>query len=165
MKTMDEPETLFSWRRYFGKWQNSGCYPNIDPKKEVGKLIFYITKSIPRSQNVSVRGYSPNILPYLTFHANLRSSNLWVAPYSEYQTELHNTISDLRDRGLNFKQIADWLNENGYSTPRGKKFRNAHAHSIIKKKRIRDERLSRECQVAVYNFDLRFVDKTMVNSV
>ena len=119
----------------------------------------------PRSLNGSVRGYSPNILTYLTFEVNLRSTNLWVAPYSQYQTELHDTISDLRDKGLTFNQIAAWLNDNQYCTTRGKRFRSPHVHSIMKKKRIRDERLCRECKMSVSNFDLRFIDKTLVNSV
>jgi hypothetical protein len=29
------------------------------------------------------------------------------------------------------------MNERGYKTPRGNSFRNAHAHSILKKKRIK----------------------------
>ena len=72
------------------------------------------------------RGYfenTPNTIVYLTFTLTLVTSNLIIPPYSEYQQFLYETISDLRDRGLNFKQIADWLNENGYSTPRSKKFR------------------------------------------
>ena len=44
---------------------------------------------------------------------------------------------------MNFKEIADWLNENGYKTLRGKSFRNNHTHSIIKKKRSSDERFSK----------------------
>ena len=31
-------------------------------------------------------------------------------------------------------ELQTWLNDNGYKTTRGKKFRNAHAHSIVKKK-------------------------------
>ena len=37
---------------------------------------------------------------------------------------------------------ADWLNDNNYRTVRGKRFRNEHTHSIIKKKRLSDERFS-----------------------
>ena len=105
------------------------------------------------------RGYfenSPNTIVYLTFTLTLETPNLIIPPYSEYQQFLYETISDLRDKGLTFDQIADWLNENGYSTPRGKKFRNAHAHSIIKKKRIRDERLNQECVSHLSKFELEF---------
>jgi len=95
---------------------------------------------------------------------NLRSPNLWIPPYSKYQTELHHTIHQLRNKGRTFDQIAGWLNENDYPTVRGKTFRSPHVHSIVKKKRIRDERLSKECEMTISNFDLRFVDKTLINS-
>ena len=67
--------------------------------------------------------------------------------------------------GWNYKQSADWLNENGYTTPRGKKFRNAHTHSIVKKKKIREVRLNRLYAPVMSDFSLRFVDKTIVNQV
>ena len=79
-----------------------------------------------------------NIDAYLIFHLKLRASNLLVAPYTEYQQFLYETISKYLEEGWNYQQIADWLNDNGYKTPRGKKFRNAHAHSIVKKKKIRE---------------------------
>lgn len=45
--------------------------------------------------------------------------------------------------GWNYKQSADWLNDNGYTTPRGKRFGNAHTHSIVKKKNIREVRITK----------------------
>jgi TPR repeat protein len=62
---------------------------------------------------------------YLIFHLKVRASHLWVAPYNEHQQFLFDTITDFRSKGWNFQQIADWLNENDYLTPRGKSFRNA----------------------------------------
>ena len=41
-----------------------------------------------------------------------------LAPYSEYQQFLYDTITDLREKGWNYRQIADWLNQNDYKTPR-----------------------------------------------
>ena len=67
--------------------------------------------------------------------------------------------------GYNYKQIADWMNENGYKTPRGKKFRNAHAHSIVKKKKVRDVKISRTYEPIISNFSLKFIDRTLVNQV
>ncbi len=84
-------------------------------------------------------------------------------PYSSYQQFLYDTITDLREKGLNYRQIADWLNENDYRTPRNKKFLGAHAYSIVKKKRIREERLNKRYKPKLSNFDLYFVDKTLVN--
>jgi len=43
---------------------------------------------------------------------------------------------------MGYRKIAQWLNEHGYQTPHGKRFFNTHVFSILKKKRIRDERLN-----------------------
>ena len=105
-----------------------------------------------------------NVEIYLTFLLSVRASHLWVAQYSEYQQFLYLTITGLREKGLNYQQIADWLNENDYKTPRGKKFLNAHAHSIVKKKKIREVRLTKMYPPELSNFALRFVDRTLINS-
>jgi DNA modification methylase len=100
---------------------------------------------------------------YLIFHLKVRASHLWVAPYNEYQQFLFDTITAFHSKGWNFQQIADWLNENNYLTPRGKRFRNTHAHSIVKKKGIRDVRLNKKYEPEVSNFSLRFVDTTVID--
>ena len=53
-----------------------------------------------------------------------------------------NMIQKLHDEGMGYRKIAEWLNEHGYKTVRGRKFFNTHVFSILKKKRIRDERLN-----------------------
>ena len=88
-----------------------------------------------------------------------------VAPYNEYQQFLYETITDFREKGWNFQKIADWLNENGYTTVRGKKFRNAHAHSILKKKRIRDVRITKWYKPVLSNFYIQYMDRTQVNQL
>ena len=100
---------------------------------------------------------------YYSFDLTTRSPSLWVAKYNAYQEFLHDTITDFRDEGWNLKQIADWLNENGYTTLRGKKFRNNHTHSIIKKKRIRDEKLNKKHTPILSNFSIKYIDKSMIN--
>ena len=102
---------------------------------------------------------------FFSFDVTCRSSALWVAKYSDYQKFLHQTISSLRKDGLNFQQIADWLNENGYSTVRGKRFRNTHVHSIIKKKSIRDDRVGKNYPSLFSNCRLELVDKSLVGEV
>jgi len=57
------------------------------------------------------------------------------------------------------------MNENGYSTVRGKRFRGSHVHSIVKKKKIRDERFNREYKPEYSNFQVKFVDRTLVSQV
>ena len=101
---------------------------------------------------------------YFTFTVEVRFSNLWVAPYSSYQQFLYDTISDFRQKGWNYQQIADWFNINDYTTPRGKKFYNSSAYSIVKKKNLRDARLNKKYPPKLSNFDLRVVDKTLINS-
>jgi len=91
----------------------------------------------------------------------LTTRNLIVAPYSDYQTELHDIIQTLHDEGLGYRKIAQWLNERGYTTPRGKRFFNNHVFSILKKKRLRDERLNREVEVEYRNFSLEFMERKL----
>ena len=55
------------------------------------------------------------------------------------------------------------MNDNGYTTPRGKRFGNAHTHSIVKKKNNREVRIAKFYEPELTNFQLRFVDKTILN--
>ena len=105
-----------------------------------------------------------NTETYLTFVLSVRVTHLWVAPYTQYQEFLFVTINDLREKGWNYRQIADWLNQNDYKTPRGKMFHGSHAHSIVKKKKTREVRLNRRYEPKLSNFDLRFVDRTLINT-
>jgi hypothetical protein len=95
----------------------------------------------------------------------LTTRNLLVYPYSDYQTELHDIIQNLHDEGLGYRKIAQWLNENEYQTPRGKRFFNNHVHSILKKKRLRDERLNQEVEVEYRDFSLEFIERKLINSI
>ena len=65
--------------------------------------------------------------------------------------------------GWNYQQSADWLNANRYTTVRGKRFRNAHTHSIVKKKKNREIRLNKIYEPIISKFYIRFIDKTLVN--
>ena len=83
--------------------------------------------------------------------------------YSQYQFFLYETITAHREKGKTFEQIAEWLNEKGYLSVRGKKFKGNHVHSIMKKKRLKDEKLEREYPEVWSDFSLEVVDKTFVN--
>ena len=65
---------------------------------------------------------------------------------------------------MTFNQIADHLNRKNILSVRGKKFRGAHVHSILKKKRIRDERLEREYPEVWSDFYLDCYDKSILMS-
>ena len=49
-----------------------------------------------------------------------------------------------------------------YLSVRGKKFKGDHVHSIVKKKRLKDEKLEREYPKVWSNFSLEVVDKTLI---
>ena len=63
---------------------------------------------------------------------------------------------------MTFNQIADQLNKKGILSVRGKKFRGAHVHSIIKRKRVRDEKLEREYPEVRLDFYLDIYDKSIL---
>ena len=86
-----------------------------------------------------------------------------VPQYSQYQFFLYETITEQREKGKTFEQIAEWLNKKGYLSLRGMKFKGNHLHSIVKKKRLKDEKLERECPEKWSDFSLEVVDKRLVN--
>jgi len=102
---------------------------------------------------------------HFTFDLTTRSTSLSQPYYNEYQHFLHDTISDLLLKGMNYKEIADWLNDNGYKTLRGKKFRNNHTHSIMKKRKLSDERFSKTYPTEFSNCSLEVYDKSILNQV
>ena len=92
---------------------------------------------------------------FFCFTITYRTPILQKPLYSEYQQFLYETI---------FNQISDHLNTEGHKTPRGKLFTGAHAHSIIKKRRIKDEKLKQKYPPVWSDFYLEAVDKTLVMS-
>jgi|TARA_X000000950_G_scaffold277276_1_gene366449 hypothetical protein len=64
---------------------------------------------------------------------------------------------------MNYKEIADWLNERDIKTARGKRFRNAHTHSILKKKRMSDDKFSRTFLSEITNCSIEHFDKSILN--
>jgi len=62
---------------------------------------------------------------------------------SEYQEFLHKTIFDLREDGLTFNEIATWLNDRKYKTPRKHIFKGTHVFSLLKRRLLRSERINR----------------------
>ena len=87
-----------------------------------------------------------------------------VRPYSEYQQFLAARIQDLRNEGLGYRKIAQWLREKGYKTPRGKRFYGNHVYSILKRKREKDQRLNPKVERSYKNSDLWFIERKLINS-
>ena len=98
------------------------------------------------------------------FSITYRSPALFGNHYSAYQLLLYETITEERDKEKTFDQIADWLNKKGYLSVRGKKFKGNHVHSIVKKKRLKDEKLEREYPTVWSDFSMEVVDKTILMS-
>ena len=109
------------------------------------------------------RTSNPDTDVYLTFDLDIRASHLWYPFYSSYQQFLYQTILDHRKKGWTFQQIAKWFRNNGYETVTGKTFRSAHVHSIVRKKRVKDERLFKRYAPKLSNFGIRFIDRTLIN--
>ena len=66
---------------------------------------------------------------------------------------------------MTFDASAEWLNKEGHLTVRGKKFRGAHVHSIVKKKRLNDDKLERVYPEVRSDFYLDIFDRTLINIV
>ena len=66
---------------------------------------------------------------------------------------------------MTFNQIAEELNNKGYLTARGRVFKGNHVHSIVKKKRLKDEKLERVHTEVRSDFYLDIFDRTLINIV
>jgi hypothetical protein len=66
--------------------------------------------------------------------------------YSEHQQYLYNTIKEFHGKGLGYRKISNWFNERNIKTPRGSEFKGNYVFSILKKGRIREERINRESE-------------------
>ena len=67
-------------------------------------------------------------------------------------------------QGITFDGIAEWLNKEGHLTVRGKRFIDAHVHSILKKPMAKKQQLNREYPGMWSDFSLEVVDKTILMS-
>ena len=63
---------------------------------------------------------------------------------------------------MTFNDIAEHLNKKKILSARGKRFRGGHVHSILKKKRMRDEKLERKYPEVRSDFYLDIYDKTIL---
>ena len=66
---------------------------------------------------------------------------------------------------MTFNQVAEHLNKKKILSARGKKFKGSHVHSIIKRKRARDERLKEEYPEVRSDFYLDIYDKSIINDI
>ena len=107
--------------------------------------------------------FSPTDLTF-NFTITYRSPALTGSYYSDYQLFLYQTISEHREKGMTFDAIAEWLNEKRYLTVRGRRFRGAHVHSILKKRLAKEDLLNREHPPVRSDFSIEVIDKTILMS-
>ena len=65
---------------------------------------------------------------------------------------------------MTFNQIADHLNKKKILSVRGKTFRSGHVHSIIKRKKVRDEKLKEKYPEVRSDYYLNIYDKSILLS-
>ena len=99
-------------------------------------------------------------LYFLTLGLEINVADLWVSHYSDHQQYLFETITKFRAEGWSYIKISEWFNDNDISTPRGKKFIPASVHSIVKKKRISDERFGRTFPLVINEADINVQNTT-----
>mgnify|MGYP001214262113 CR=1 FL=1 len=96
----------------------------------------------------------------MSFNLVVKSSNLTKSShYNTYQHKLYRLIKFLKEergigyrrishilteKGLGYKKISNWFNERNIKTPRGCEFKGNYVFSILKKGRVREDRLNRE---------------------
>ena len=65
---------------------------------------------------------------------------------------------------MTFNQIAEELNRKGYLSATGRVFKGNHVHSILKKKRLRDEKFYKKYPEEWSDISFEVVDKTILMS-
>ena len=98
----------------------------------------------------------------MCFTVTLRVSNLWSSRYSEYQDLLYKIIEQKQKSGMGYLKIACWLNENAYKTIKRHEFKNTHAFSILKKKKLRDNRLNNFHKFEIENMHIIMLVTPMI---
>ena len=121
-------------------------------------LLCYF-KFSPLQLNDGVRWYSdnPNIQVFISFTVKITAPSLKKIKYSPYQQVLWSIIRKKHETGMGYRKISYWLNENGYKTPRGHKFKNSHVYSILKKKRIAEEKLVKRYEPKIENLNIKLL--------
>ena len=64
----------------------------------------------------------------------------------------------MHDPGTGYRRIACWLNEHVYTTPRGHEFKNTYVFSILKKKKVRDERRNKRYELEMGKLSMILFD-------
>ena len=100
---------------------------------------------------------------YVTFIVSVRTNKLThLQKYSKRQECLYQLIKYLHDeKGLGYRKISHFLNRSGIKTQRNKTFSNSSVHSILKRKKQREERIkevrNKEYSVSMSKMKLEYL--------
>ena len=80
---------------------------------------------------------------YLIINLSIKSQLLCsdYSHYNSYQEFLYNLCTSLKKKGLGYRKISYYLNQNGYKSVRGKDIKNNSVYSILKKGKMRIDRI------------------------
>jgi len=100
---------------------------------------------------------------FLSLSIEFNVTDLWVPHYSLHQQYLFDTITQFRAEGWSYKKISKWFNEQNILTPRGKQFIPPSVFSIIKKKKISNDRFNRTFQPTINKADIKIQNSNPTN--
>jgi hypothetical protein len=148
-----------TWGRQPSRSESAGEGTNHTKlhKPKSGHDYSTVIKSLPSS----VLSKDSDAMRYfLTLSIEINIADLWVPHYSEHQQYLYDTILKFRDQGWSYIKISQWFNDNNILTPRGKQFIPPSVFSIVKKKRISNERFNRTFPSKINDADINVQNTT-----
>ena len=79
--------------------------------------------------------------------------------YNSYQEFLYNLCTSLKKKGLGYRKISYYLNQNGYKSVRGKEIKNTSVYSILKKGKMRIDRINKlkSHKDYVYTYEMELI--------
>ena len=80
--------------------------------------------------------------------------------YNSYQEFLYNLCTSLKKKGLGYRKISYYLNQNGYKSVRGKEIKNTSVYSILKKGKMRVDRINglKSHKDYGYTYDMELIE-------
>ena len=112
------------------------CHGRVDSTDEITSANF------AQIQQLSSQNWIGYVCFSITVQTNRFAMGKLADRYSKEQEQLVHQIIAYRRSGLNFKQIADKLNELKIKTINGKSFQNKHIHMMLKRYHQRQFRLN-----------------------
>ena len=99
---------------------------------------------------------------YLCFNITIGSNNLTLEQeYTEQQHQNYTLIKSLHDGGMSYRKIAQYLNQQSIKTVRGNSWVNTQVFSVLKKYRLRMDRIKNvrkfDHGVEISKFELQWI--------